>query len=570
MVDRSEAVTMALPSPLVVASALAGGVTAVLGVASWRRRDAPGGTAFAFLMVGATVWSLAYAAALLVFDPAVRVVFELPIEVGKALIAPGWLLFALGYTGRGQFLTRRFVAAVMVVPVVTLALTATNDAHHLLWRNYRVVEVAGAATAAYEPGAWYYVHAAYGYVLIGLGLALVLGMVLSRGDPYRDQVVALVVGSAAPTVANVARTFRLGPYPTVDFTPVALSLTAVMFGYALLRLELFGFSPATRRLGRRAAIDDVGVGVAVVDGQDRVVELNAEAESLLGRTTSEASRTPLADLVADGANPDGGDGDDAWTEGGLVDIDDERGRRRYEVTASPVTSADGAVVGRTVSFQDVTERERRRQRLEVLNRVLRHNLRNELTVISVHADDLAGRLDGTAADQAGAVASSADDLAGLAERAQEVERVMEAGDRPAERVDIAALVRAAVGGVRETHPDATVAVDAPEAAWVETKGGVLRPVVANLVENAVEHGGPPVEVRVATTATGVTITVADDGPGIPAAELAAIEAGAETDLTHGSGLGLWLVKWGVDILGGDLSVETDGGTVVTVAVRAPE
>jgi hypothetical protein len=183
----------------------------------------------------------------------------------------------------------------------------TNDAHGLLWRDYRLVEVAGAATVASDPGVWYYLHATYGVVLVAGGIALVLGTWLSRpgGDASRGQALALAVGSTPPTGALVARTLRVGPLPTVDFTPLALSVTGVAFGYAFVRLELFGFSPAAARLGRRAAIDDVGVGIVVVDADDRVVELNATAEST---PTSRSSRS--------GPPPPRRSSTDSWTTTG--------------------------------------------------------------------------------------------------------------------------------------------------------------------------------------------------------------------------------------------------------------
>lgn len=66
----------------------------------------------------------------------------------------------------------------MVVPVVTVALTVTNGACGLVWADYRIVEVPGAATAAHEPGAWFYFPALYGSVSVGVGL-----LVLSPAMP---------------------------------------------------------------------------------------------------------------------------------------------------------------------------------------------------------------------------------------------------------------------------------------------------------------------------------------------------------------------------------------------------
>lgn len=581
------------PSVLVLVSALSAAVAATLAALAVRRRSEPGALSFAVLMLGAALWAGAYAAALTAFDPAVRRPLEVPIEVGKALIAPAWLTFSLGYTGYGKYVTRRTVAAVMVVPVATVALTATNGVHGLMWTDYRIVEVLGAATAAYDPGPWYYFHALYGYALVGVGLLLVLGRVLSRDSLHREQALALALGSTLPTAANLARLLRIGPLPTVDFTPPALAVTGVAFGYAFLRLELFGFSPATRRLGRRAALDDVGVVVAVVAADGRVVDLNAAAERVLGCSTEAALRRPLGDLLAerraDGRGPappepeadraDGGSTasvgrpDDAGPGSGeIVTLDTPDGRRTYELTTSDVTGYDGRAVGRTVTLTDVTERERRRQRLEVLNRVLRHNLRNELTVVLGNAESLVADLDGDEAGRAEVIVERANALVDLGETARSVERMMETSTEPPRRFDAVAAVRNAVEAVRSgTNGAATVTVDAPPRLPVESRESVLRPVVVELVENAVEHhdGTPEVEVSVAADGDALVVTVADDGPGIADAELAAVAAGEETALSHGSGLGLWLATWGAEALGGDLSFADRDPRGAVVTLRVP-
>jgi sensor histidine kinase regulating citrate/malate metabolism len=66
----------------------------------------------------------------------------------------------------------------------------------------------------------------------------------------------------------------------------------------------------------------------------------------------------------------------------------------------------------------------------------------------------------------------------------------------------------------------------------------------------------------------LSIAVADNGPGIPDHEQQVLEAGEESALEHGSGLGLWAVHWGVTRMGGDLAfAENDPrGSIVTVSI----
>jgi signal transduction histidine kinase len=62
---------------------------------------------------------------------------------------------------------------------------------------------------------------------------------------------------------------------------------------------------------------------------------------------------------------------------------------------------------------------------------------------------------------------------------------------------------------------------------------------------------------------GPTLRVSDRGPTIPAEEVAVLDAGHETPLAHGSGIGLWLVKWVADHSGATLTFErAEEGTTV--------
>jgi PAS domain S-box-containing protein len=234
-------------------------------------------------------------------------------------------------------------------------------------------------------------------------------------------------------------------------------------------------------------------------------------------------------------------------------------RRWLEIKVAPATI--GGEAATIAVHRDVTERKRREQRLEVFNRVLRHNLRNRADVIRSHAVALAEATDD--AGHADRVVAEADDLATLGDRARSIDRLL-AGDTDPGRVDPGAVARRVVDAV-DAGPT-TVAVDADDAGSVVTDERALRTALESAVENAVAHADGTVSVRTHDRPEGCAVVVADDGPGIPDDELAALEAGTETDLQHGRGLGLWQLQWSVEVLGGDLSFDTDDGTTVRIRV----
>jgi signal transduction histidine kinase len=124
-------------------------------------------------------------------------------------------------------------------------------------------------------------------------------------------------------------------------------------------------------------------------------------------------------------------------------------------------------------------------------------------------------------------------------------------------------------GIRvDVRPSDVIAADPDQFAQV----------VRNLVENGVKYGGgTEVEVSALRERGGVTLVVADHGPGIPSEDRERIFdrfvqlERPDRRSREGSGLGLATVKSLVDSMGGRISVtETPGGgATFRVSFRAP-
>jgi len=212
--------------------------------------------------------------------------------------------------------------------------------------------------------------------------------------------------------------------------------------------------------------------------------------------------------------------------------------------------------------EDITERKRREQRLEVFNRVLRHNLRNQLDVIRSHAEVLA---DQRTDDHADRIIAAVDELAEIGIRARRTDQIMSMNETTA-TVDLTETLEEAVDDLCPERADVSVTTDVPGEPCLQTNGQAVQIAVESALENALEHAGPAVEVAVEEAPNGYTVVVDDDGPGIPEDDLVPIEAGTETNLRHGRGLGLWQLRWSVDRMNGELSFDTTDGTTVRITI----
>jgi nitrogen-specific signal transduction histidine kinase len=552
-----------LPSWPVVGTLGAGLANLLLLRYVWRWREEPGGRWFTVVIGVQTFWCVAYGAALLVETRALRYALEVAAWLPVNWIGVCFLAFALEYTGRVDLVGSLWFRVTVAFEALSTVVVLTNPLHGFVWQAFTVAPAFGAATATYTHEPWLYLQFAALFVQSTLGILVLLDTVVSYGPLFRRQAIAIALTPYLPGAAFALWAFKVDPVYPLNLTPITFLPHAMLDVYALFSRDMFEFPPTTRRTGERAAIDDIATPVVIVDVRGRVVTLNPAAKDVFGVDKRSVQAAPLDDCYAGGSV-------DLTADEQALALRTAHDRREFDVRVTELVDAADTHVGYTVTFQDVTEERQRRQRLAVMNRILRHNLRNDLAVVRSYADHVADTVDDDAA--ADAVDIIDDQSAGLLELGEKARRAAEALDdaREAREVIVADLVATVVA---ELDGDDVVTVDVPGDLCLRTDDRNLQLVLRSLIENALEHGGGSATVAYAgATDDGraALLEVRDDGPGLPDHEREVIAAGEESELAHGSGMGLWLARWGTTALGGDVTFETpdDGGT--SVRLRLPE
>jgi PAS domain S-box-containing protein len=250
------------------------------------------------------------------------------------------------------------------------------------------------------------------------------------------------------------------------------------------------------------------------------------------------------------------------------------GERSFVTSRYPHYDDDGDVVGTIAICRDVTALRDREEQLRVLARVLRHNLRNEMSVVLGHAEMIA---EGTADDPARLAERILDtgaDLVALADKERKlVELLTEEPDQ--QQVDLGHALEELAERSRTAHPLSEVTVECPPDATVEALPQVTD-ALAEVIENAAlhaDHDDPRVALTVTREDGEVRIAVRDNGPGIPETERRILTGDGEiTPLRHGSGLGLRLVGQVVKQSGGSLRFAENepSGSVVELVFPTDE
>jgi signal transduction histidine kinase len=499
-----------------------------------------------FCLVLAVIAVSAFAYTIVVVEGASELGFGF---VTALFVSVPWLVFALRYVGREYLVTRLRVVLMSVLVLVTTAVISTPALPEV---SQELVPRSIVIVASF----------------LSLGIAAIVfvasGLVLLT--TYRHGSLSLTSGAMAVSpviflffVAQLSRPdARAFSTAALTVAYVALALTTTL---AVTRYNVLSVRPGTGTLGERRLVEEMDEAVFVVGRRGEVARANETARELFGPAIGGEPFADVLDCPVTGL----GERDilERWTE---------RGRKLFDPRVSTLTDSRDRTLGHTVTLLDVTHREIRQQRIQVLNRILRHNIRNDLDVIRARAE-VATDDDRSVEEQTDTILGVAEGLEGLSADARRIEKLIQRSRDTETTVDLAAVVDRVIDTLPDTPPPgADVTVEVPPVQ-VRLNEGLFRFALGNLIENAIEHNDTPdprVEIRGTATDAGIELVVADDGPGIPESELAVLESGREDPLAHATSLGLWGANWAVQTLGGDLSLGTSdlGGAMARIDLPA--
>ncbi|MFP8955000.1 histidine kinase N-terminal 7TM domain-containing protein [Natrialbaceae archaeon A-arb3/5] len=475
----------------------------------------------------------------------------------------GWLLIGLEYAQLADP-TPKVIAVLLIPVIVAQAIAWTDPIHGLMWAESTFQSIDG-----WQFGPAHAIHTVYNYLLISIIIVLLVGGAIATSGLRRKQNLTLLASIIPPVVANVA--FQTVETIRYDVTPAGLALSVFILAWALFRLDFLDLVP----IGRKRALDEMENAVLTLDSNDRIVDYNAAARQLVGAEQSYTGR-PVAEFFEPFPEVVDRLTDDGHSELSLPDPNSGEDRF-FDLIASPIRNDAGTRIGSLLVFQDVSdlkERERtlqeREQELDllrqVLTRTLRHNIRNDATLLRGYGRTIENATDGKAAEMAAEIVDVSDELVETSAKARWIEQLVRR-DRTAEPVDLESTVDTIVDRYRAKYPAAsfTVAVDGDPV--VETNPAIEL-AITNLIENAIVHNDeePSITVSIVRRDDLVDLTVEDDGPGIPATEIDVLHRGEETPLEHGSGIGLWIVYWAVEMIDASISFETSDGTSITLQI----
>lgn len=275
--------TAVIPIVIYYQTGLLLSIALCLGLAAkaFQLRHRPGAVWLALFMLAAAWWSLALLVEFTVTTIPEKVFWAKMEYLGSMSILVFLLLFALEFNDAQQFLKFTYWPFYLIMPVIILALTWTNDWHHLIWATFTPVDIPGSNSVLFGRGPLFWLVLGYAYLTLLAITLLFFRSALAYRHFHRRQAILMTVAILAPWLANIIYVSNLGPVPGMDFTPFGFVVTGILLALSIARWRFLELTPI---IARDRLIEEMQHGVIVLDDAQRVIDINEAARQIFNRT----------------------------------------------------------------------------------------------------------------------------------------------------------------------------------------------------------------------------------------------------------------------------------------------
>ncbi len=353
-----------------------------LGVYCWLYRTVPVTTSIAQVMFLCAGLALDYA-----FDlSSVSLPDKLFWMKGRffflAVVPVLWLVMIVRYIGQESLVTGQRLAALFVVPAITVILAWTSDHHTLFRYNYHLDTSGLFPILLWNSGPWYWIHICYSYGLFTASLILLILSLRNAQTFYRRQSLLIIGGASLPVIADAVFHTGIPPLPGYIISTSILFLAGMMIVWALFHYAKLNVVP----IARSVVLENMSDIMIVLDERNRVVDFNAAAQKVFGLQSSRSIGSPLEVLLS------------PWPHllphcrklqcvNDAVQIGEGTSRRFFDLSITPIQDRREEVTGRVIILRDITDRQTAESALresEEKYRLLADNISDVIWVLDLN------------------------------------------------------------------------------------------------------------------------------------------------------------------------------------------
>ena len=338
---------------------------------------------FAVLILLTGVWATTYAFALAGRSLSEALFWSNLRYIGIAFIPVIWIIFCIKFINKDEWLNKRNVFLILIIPTITLTLVWTNDLHHFYYEHVELNTFQNINLLSISRGPWYYVHTVYFYFLLGAGLAMLFSKYQKADIVFKKQVRLILVGVSIPWIANILNLIGFRIIEFVDITPYAFIATSSVISYGLINYKLFDVVP----FARGKVLQGIREGMMVLDKETHVVDLNKTMSEILRPLSNKIIGLKLHEVLLKEYSLHHiiNRKKDTKIE---IKIKQNNKNRYYEIAVTPLYDNEKNFIGTLLLFWEITDRKEASKKLKTQANELEQLNQLKTRIFSIIAHDL--------------------------------------------------------------------------------------------------------------------------------------------------------------------------------------
>ncbi len=328
-----------------------------------RPRKKPESSLLSVLLFGGAFWSLANVIQYLSPNASWQLFWNTTTFIAIALMPTAWFFLAVRFTGRFRARIEKFWVLFTIIPLLTYSAILTNEHHHLFYSSYNIIASNGFHSLQVDWGILFYIHTFYSYVLIILGIIILGITLLTDFRRYGSQAFGLILGILTPLIGNIIYLYGALPPTFPDPTPICFTVTGLSFAWAIFSGRMLDVVP----IAHGSVVANLHHGIVVVNGDNKILDINPAAIEILGLTSNALADLPLPRLLSH-------DPDLSRILQTALAAPPEEIQNRYviphgqtkifELRISCIQDEHGQITGRLLQFTDISRQKQVEQKLE--------------------------------------------------------------------------------------------------------------------------------------------------------------------------------------------------------------
>lgn len=538
----------------------------------WKRRELPIAISYGLGMLAGSFYTFGYAFEL-TSSYIEHIRFWLRVEyIGIPFAATIWIVMVLQYTGRQALITKRVIALLIVVPMITLIAHNTNDWHHLYYQSMYVDYYEGYPLVQLVKGPLYIVHLSYSYLFFVVGIGLLVKMYRVSTPRMKKQVGLMMIGSLGPFGFPIIYLTDIIHVP-FDLSPFGFIFSGIFYMWGIYQFNMLKLAP----MAIQKVFESMQDAVVIFDLDNAVLSYNQSASLLIpelnekgviGQHASEIllHESTLLEIVVEEPTP-------------LGKYQMNRNNRHYQFHMTTISDKQKQT-GKMLIIADVTESVHYEERLlgkseqlaelntfkDKMFNVVAHDIRDPLAVLTNLMElmeeemQVCGESHNEIVHEMG---MQIQNTFALVESLLEWFQSQRGGMvfNPVIR-ELSKVVQTSIRlmQVRSGNKNIRIYSDLTDELYVYADKEMLDLIIRNLLSNAIKFTEPGGSIRLkAEQADGkVIVSVSDTGAGIPAEKAESLLqedypiSSLGTAGERGVGLGLTLCREFVRLNGGEI------------------